>query len=171
MADEKKVSELTADELAVYANEGLVAKNNELLTEVKKFKASTGRLQTELDAASAELTEIKFNRPVDEMLGELFLVPGKIARKIIDEYVQFELDGGNLVVRDKDGKPMMIKPSDKEPEREAVFDAKDLKYIFVQTGELNSVLAGPKTSAPGMYKGPVVIPTKETDFSSQLGVK
>lgn len=172
MTDEKKISELTADELAAYANEGLAAKNRELLAELKKYKTTSVELSAELETAKSELMSIKLHGPVNNMLAQMFDLPSDIALACAEKFVKFELDGGKVIVRDRNGQRMMIKPDDKEQEREAAFDVQDLRYILSQTGELDKVLVMSRAQGTGKFVNPVpVVKNKSADISSQLGIK
>lgn len=133
----------------------LTAKRDELLSEVKAEKAKRRALEQErdewkakADAAQAKLRAELIDKPVDEMLADMFLVPFRHVKPEISDHFDFVLDdAGKMQVMRKDGEPAMIGG------RPAEFTRADMNTLLSEMGTLDEVLRMTLAQgAGGVYK-------------------
>lgn len=96
------------EDLPTNANEGLVKKNRELIEESRRHRSRAEELQAERDQLHSQLMDIRLNRPVDELLQATVSLPAGVARSIASQYVDFVLDGEEIKIVGKDGKPVIL---------------------------------------------------------------
>src|SRR6056297_1082184 len=104
--------------------QGLIAKRDELLGEVKKLKAKVADLEGERDAektradtAEADLRRVRLDDPVEQIMGDLFTIKLRHALPEVKDHFDFVLgDDGAVRFTDKDGEPVKIIDGGKERE-------------------------------------------------------
>jgi len=130
---------------------GLTAKRDELLAKVKELKGRIAELEGERDAILAQATESAarfkaevIDRPVDEVLADLVLIPLRHVKPEIEAHFTFELgDDGAIQVRDKDGKPVVVDG------REIQCTRGDMMKALATVGTLDEVLRGTLAKGAG----------------------
>lgn len=181
MNEEKKISEMTAEELSNYASEALVAKNKELLDELKKTKNAASELQENFNVANAELNDFKLHRPVNELISKLFKpgISADVAKILISQYVDFRLENdGSVGVYDKSGERVNDVREGKQKEPLPLdYDAFHHWLDEVSGGTLIEFMAGQAigTGAGGhiSHRGNIPLPkeNKAVPHSARLGLK
>lgn len=180
------------DDLYAGANEGLVKKNRELIEESRRHRSRAEDLQAERDQLHSQLMDIRLNKPVDELLKQTMSLPVEVARTIASQYVDFVLEGDDVKIRGKDGKPLILtRPgglsvrdgveTQKEGEEyEADFTQEGLHDVLhhLSGGALDNVIFSMSKAGGGGCAGakglsaPQSEPKKPVgNYASQLGLK
>jgi len=121
--------------------EGLLAKRDELLGEVKALKAKVASLEADLgtanataEAAQQEVQRIKLDEPLAECLGNLFSVRLKYVLPEVQEHFAFSLSDDGIKFTQKNGDPVKI------GDRDAEFNPADIRTALEQVGGFDGVL-------------------------------
>lgn len=158
--------------------EKLVAKNAELLAELKATRAKLIDAQTEKAAeverantAEGKLKKVLLENPVDDVLKKLVAIPSP---RILDEIRQtfgFSLaEDGTIKVGDKDGNPLMILGDAKEA-REATFTVQDIRFAMEEHGGFDDVLLARGIGGTGMRGPQKPIKVETAPVASQFGLR
>lgn len=139
--------------------QGLIAKRDELLGEVRKLKARVAELEGDVsaavaraDTAEADLRRVRLDEPVAHVLGDLFAINLRHALPEVKDHFDFALgDDGNVRFTTKDGSPVTIKDGAKE--REAGFSAADIRAALIQHGGFDEILRAPGVGGSGKPPG------------------
>jgi hypothetical protein len=130
--------------------EGLLAKRDELLGEVKALKAKVASLEAELGAATAtaeaaqnEIQRVKLDQPLAECLGDMFSVRLKWIMPEVQEHFAFSLADDGVRFSKKNGDPVMI------GDREAEFTPADIRKALEQVGGFDGVLLSEQVGGGG----------------------
>jgi len=130
--------------------EGLLAKRDELLGEVKTLKAKVAGLETELatatataEAAQSEIQRVKLDQPLEKCLGDMFSVRLKYVLPEVKEHFDFALSDDGIRFTTKDGDPVMI------GDREAGFNPADIRKALEQIGDFDGVLLSEQKGGGG----------------------
>jgi len=142
--------------------EGLLAKRDELLGEVKALKAKVAKLEADLgnaaasaEAAQAEVQRVKLHQPLEKCLGDMFSVRLKYVLPEVQEHFAFSLADDVVKFTQKNGDPVMI------GNREAEFTPADIRKALEQVGGFDGVLLSelkggggkpPNSAAGGVVK-------------------
>ncbi len=135
--------------------QGLLAKRDELLREVKDLKGRVAELERERDTAieraekaETDVQRVRLDEPVAEVLGDLFAVKLKYVLPDIQEHFAFTLaDDGRVQFTAKDGAP--VKVGDNGKEREAGFNPDDVRAALEAHGGFDDVLLSRGKSGGG----------------------
>lgn len=150
--------------------QGLIAKRDELLGEVKKLKARVADLESERDAekaradtAEGDLRRVRLDDPVEQIMGDLFTIKLRHALPEVKDHFDFVLgDDGAVRFTTKEGEPVTITEGGKE--REAAFSAGDIRKALTDHGGFDEILraegvAGsgkpPASTSSGVSSAPV----------------
>ncbi len=161
-------------------NAGLIAKRDELLGEVRALKAKLAEVTAERDAMAAakgkceaDLKALTIDRPTDDILTQIAVLPVRFVRPLFDEHFSVQLDeAGQLQFLTADGQPVQIDG------RDAVFSAGDIQTAMGAIEEFKSVVKGNQSSgggAPGGGRGHVstepVKPKKPERVAPAFGLR
>ncbi|NKX43598.1 hypothetical protein [Roseicyclus persicicus] len=149
---------------------GLVAKNKELLAEVKGLKARVKELEEELgkaagraEVAEAEVRRITLDEPVEAVLGDLFAVKLKYVMPDLREHFDFRLEDGAVRFVTAEGEPVKIEEAGGK--RDAQFTASDVRRALEAHGGFDQVLVsefkGGSGKPPGSNSGGIRVPPKD----------
>ncbi|MEW9570854.1 hypothetical protein ABQJ54_03765 [Rhodanobacter sp. Si-c] len=129
MTDQKTPEQIEIDTLRAH--------NAELLADLKAAKANAKAsaeqvtaLTGERDAALAQVRAVTIGQPVQAMAERISNLPDVFIAEIERNGWRFEHDGAGIVLRDADGKPVMLR--DGATEREAKFTEADLRTACLQ---------------------------------------
>mgnify|MGYP006432063917 CR=1 FL=1 len=133
--------------------QGLIAKRDELLGEVKKLKARVAELEAERDTAKAradtaegDLHRVKLDEPVESVLGDLFTIKLRHALPEVKDHFDFALgEDGAVHFTDKEGQPVTLV----EDGREAGFNADDIRKALTEHGGFDEILRAPGAGGGG----------------------
>lgn len=136
-------------------NAGLLRKRDELLAEVRALKAKLAEVTAERDAmaeakgrSDAELKAITIDRPTDDLLAQVAVLPVRFVRPAFDEHFSVKLDDkGQLQFLTAEGQPVQIEG------RQAVFSAEDIRAAMAHVDELRPVVKGSQASGGGATGG------------------
>ena len=139
--------------------QGLIAKRDELLGEVKKLKARVADLEGERDAAQgradtaeADLRRVRLDEPVEQIMGDLFVVKLRHAMPEVKDHFDFALgDDGAVRFTTKEGEPVKITEGGKE--REAAFTAGDIRKALAEHGGFDEILRAEGVGGSGKPPG------------------
>ncbi|MEI4262332.1 hypothetical protein [Roseovarius sp. D0-M9] len=126
--------------------QGLLAKRDELLREVKNLKGRVAELEGERDAANGradnaegEVQRVRLDEPVAAVLGDMFAVKLKYVLPDVQEHFSFNLgDDGQVQFTAKDGARVKVGEAGKE--REAGFNSDDVRAALEAHGGFDDVL-------------------------------
>ena len=133
--------------------QGLIAKRDELLGEVKKLKAKVAELEAERDTANAradtaegDLRRVRLDDPVEAMLGDLFTIKLRHALPEVRDHFDFTLgEDGAVRFTDKEGQPVTLV----QDQREAGFTADDIRKALIEHGGFDEILRAPGVGGGG----------------------
>lgn len=139
--------------------QGLIAKRDELLGEVKRLKARVAELEGERDAAQlradgaeADLKRVRLDDPVESVLGDLFTIKLRHALPEVKDHFDFLLgDDGGVRFTTKEGEAVKIRDGGKE--REASFNANDIRQALIEHGGFDEILRAPGVGGGGKQPG------------------
>ena len=130
--------------------EGLLAKRDELLGEVKALKAKVASLEADLgtanataEAAQQEVQRIKLDEPLAECLGDMFSVRLKYVMPEVQEHFAFSLSDDGIKFTQKNGDPVKI------GDRDAEFNPADIRKALEQVGGFDGVLLSEQVGGGG----------------------
>ena len=130
-------------------------KNAELLDELKRTKTKSTAESEEVQALRAEVRGLRLEKPLDEMLAELFVISPRLARMELEQHYEFELDeAGEIVMLDKQGQPVTVTEPAKDRYSDPIsrpvgFNSEDLRKHLIQRGDLDTILRGSRASGGG----------------------
>lgn len=125
------MTDMTPDQKEI---EALRAHNAELLGDLKRFKAQTKELATQVEAltgerdnANAAVQAVRLDSPVANMLERVSLAPELFAHQFAKEYT-FTLTDDGIAIHDLEGNPAQL-TDDKGKARPAQFTEDDIRKL------------------------------------------
>lgn len=138
----------------------LLAKNRQLLDELKQARAQNLELTTQLDASLAKITDITLTRPAHKLLDSVSA--GRYASMELADHFKFALDdNGALQVTNAQGEPLMTGTIHSVGGKKTLIDERRVEatesdfynFLTAQDGKFNTIIRSSRATGGGAIGG------------------
>lgn len=134
----------------------LLAKNRQLLDELKQARAQNLELSTQLDTSLAKITDITLTRPAQKLLDSVSA--GRYASMELADHFKFALDdNGALQVTNAQGEPLITGTIRSSGGKKTLIDERRVEatendfynFLTSQDGKFNTMIRGTRATGGG----------------------
>lgn len=138
----------------------LLAKNRQLLDELKQARVQIQDLTTQLDASQSKVTDITLTRPAQKLLDSVSA--GRYASMELADHFKFALDdSGALQVTNAQGEPLMTGTIRSAGGKKTLVDERRVEatendfynFLTTQDGKFNTMIRGSRATGGGAIGG------------------
>lgn len=149
-------------------NAELLGKLRAVKDKLEESNNAIAQLAEENESIKSKMNAVVFEKPVNDVLSELFLIDPAISLQQVRLHydVEYDQETDAILITDKEGKALSIKAEvdGREVSKEVEFNKDDLYQLFSERGGFDEILIASRASGGGASPSSYAV---ETNAASQ----